>query len=381
MMQHPGLPLPRNRERKQRDTGEKAIGGHGSVFQRATQELLGGMLLLAILLLLAALILLFSAFLLPARAAAQQRETDVAGARTTTMASARLLAHADSLLPTDTLRAIDTAEKALDIARAEGAAIDVARALDWLIPVYEKHGSLDRTYRCLVEQSEVRDSLLSEENAEQVRRLAEKYEEKRKEEEVTLLERDQQLRALELKRRDDELARTRLLAARRMREIQSLAKERDIRHLELAGRQDALALRASTLALQKEENLRRGQELSLQEAALEREQLWRGIAGAGLLTLLLLLGSRYWDFRNRKRAITLREEAAVYRARVAEGQAQAEAAAAERRQKQAQQEFSSRLIVAQEEERNRIAGALHDGISQDLIIMKFRAAMALKDAA
>jgi signal transduction histidine kinase len=366
-------------KQEKHDSGHTTVSAAESLSHRATQQLLSGMLLLCILLLFLVLLLLFTAFLIPETAAAQEGKTAVPASRTETNTPAQLLAQADALLSTDSLRAIAAAEEALDLARAEGAAAEVARALDWLIPVYEERGILDRVYHCLVEKSEVGDSLLSEENAEQVRRLAEKYEVQRKSGEVALLEREKQLRVLELKRRDDDLTRTRLHAARRLRELASLARERDIRQLELTGKEDALALRASSLALQREENVRRGEELSLQEAALEREQLWRGIAGAGLLALLFLLGSRYWNFRNRKRAIALREEAAIYKARAVEARALEEAAAAERRQKQAQQEFASRLIVAQEEERNRIAGALHDGISQDLIIMKFRAAMALKD--
>jgi signal transduction histidine kinase/ligand-binding sensor domain-containing protein len=45
----------------------------------------------------------------------------------------------------------------------------------------------------------------------------------------------------------------------------------------------------------------------------------------------------------------------------------------------AQQEFSRRLIESQEQERQRIAGELHDGLGQSLLVIKSRALLALKD--
>jgi signal transduction histidine kinase/ligand-binding sensor domain-containing protein len=47
-------------------------------------------------------------------------------------------------------------------------------------------------------------------------------------------------------------------------------------------------------------------------------------------------------------------------------------------QRAAQQEFSRRLIESQEQERRRLAGELHDGLGQELLIARNRALMALR---
>jgi signal transduction histidine kinase len=243
----------------------------------------------------------------------------------------------------------------------------------------ERDSALAREYRRLVTASEEHDSLLSAENRAQVQRLTEEYDSDRKTEELALLEKEKQRNELELAARGALLEQRQQEKREKERDIRRLQQEQDIRTLELDSARSHLAIRDVQLARQKEEHVRGQDALAVQEAGLQRERTWRGIAGAGLLAVLLFLGSGYWSFRNRRTAAALREQAATDRARMLEARVFAEAAAAERRQKEAQQEFAARLIVAQEDERNRIAGALHDGISQDLIITKFRAAMAMKD--
>lgn len=52
-----------------------------------------------------------------------------------------------------------------------------------------------------------------------------------------------------------------------------------------------------------------------------------------------------------------------------------------RRQRGAREDFSRRLIEAQEHERRRIAGALHDGLGQQLLVIRNRALLALRSDA
>lgn len=55
--------------------------------------------------------------------------------------------------------------------------------------------------------------------------------------------------------------------------------------------------------------------------------------------------------------------------------------AATLRHRRAQEEFARQLIESQEHERKRIAGELHDGLGQDLLVVKNRALVALQDPA
>jgi signal transduction histidine kinase len=52
--------------------------------------------------------------------------------------------------------------------------------------------------------------------------------------------------------------------------------------------------------------------------------------------------------------------------------------AAARRTRAAQEEFARRLIESQEHERKRIAGELHDGLGQELLVVRNRALLALR---
>ncbi|MBN1448937.1 MAG: hypothetical protein JXA28_13490 [Bacteroidetes bacterium] len=237
-------------------------------------------------------------------------------------------------------------------------------------------GALEQEFHRLVQEAKDKDSALTALNREQVHELTERYEEAREEQQIALFEREKRQRDLRLAQREDELMRRRMQREEQERDIRLLAREKEIRQLELESREAELRRQQELMFRQNEERIRRKDTLRMQTLRMERESMLRGITGAGLLAVLLFLGGGYWNFRSRREAARLREEAAANRVHLVEAKAFAEAAAAEQRERTAQQEFTARLIVAQEEERSRIAGALHDGVSQDLIIMKFRATMA-----
>jgi len=239
----------------------------------------------------------------------------------------------------------------------------------------------EREYHRLVTEAEERDSMLTALNRRQVEELAARYETKRREREIALLEREQRQRELQLAQREADIALMRQRREERKRETELLAQEQSIRQLELQRTQDALTARQLKLLEQHEERVRNQDTLRLQEIALERASLQRGVIGTGIVIVLLLLAVGYQMFRRRRTVMQLREQHAARHANILETQLQTDAAAAESRRITAEREFAMQLIRAQEEERSRIAGALHDGISQDLIIMKFRAAMAQKDDA
>jgi len=76
-----------------------------------------------------------------------------------------------------------------------------------------------------------------------------------------------------------------------------------------------------------------------------------------------------WWFRVAAGVVILGLLAALYQRRVG----------ALKRDRRLQQEFSSRLMESQENERKRIAGELHDSLGQNLLVIRNRALMGLKD--
>ena len=78
-----------------------------------------------------------------------------------------------------------------------------------------------------------------------------------------------------------------------------------------------------------------------------------------------------WWFRAGAAAMVIAVIARSYRRRIT----------ALKREQQAQQEFSRQLLESQENERKRIAGELHDSLGQDLLVIRNRALLGLKDGA
>lgn len=100
--------------------------------------------------------------------------------------------------------------------------------------------------------------------------------------------------------------------------------------------------------------------------AANRDGVWNE-AGTELLLRVAAPVWNAWWFRLTVMAVLLGTVAAVLRRRdIIAG-----------RRRVAQEEFSRRLIESQEHERKRIAGELHDGLGQELLVVKNRALLAL----
>ncbi|MBE0643180.1 MAG: tetratricopeptide repeat protein [Bacteroidetes bacterium] len=239
----------------------------------------------------------------------------------------------------------------------------------------------------------VEDSMFSQRSIEQINELTVRYETEKKDQQIGLLGKDKRIADLELLRRAEELERQRLLGMQREQKMEMLAQQREIQDLTLARQKDELALSRSDLALNRAENARKQQTLDLQASLLSRETLLRNAAITGLFLVVLLAMFIVRGLRDKRRAAALRASSAEYQAQAAAAQAessraQADAAEAreqavraesERKAREIQEAFAWQLITSQEQERKRIAGSLHDGIGQDLLIIKHRAMMALEE--
>lgn len=225
----------------------------------------------------------------------------------------------------------------------------------------------------------VQDSIRARQNRKQFTELTMRFETERMQNQIELMEKDRQIGDMELARRSEELEQQQLRARQQQQAITLLESDREIRRLELARQQSELELNSSTLALNHAEIEKKQRELDLQSATLARETLLRYALLTGALLFLFVAGLVLRNLRDKRRASAIQAETAEYKARAAAAEAHALQAESERMAREAQQAFSKQLIAEQEQERKRIAGALHDSIGQDLLIIKHRAIMALDE--
>jgi len=86
----------------------------------------------------------------------------------------------------------------------------------------------------------------------------------------------------------------------------------------------------------------------------------------------------FWRMHDRRRQSELRAEAAEYKEQAARAEAMQLQAEHERAQHEAQRAYTRRLLESQEIERKRIATELHDGVGQDILVIKNRALLGLQ---
>ncbi|MBN1448754.1 MAG: tetratricopeptide repeat protein, partial [Bacteroidetes bacterium] len=224
------------------------------------------------------------------------------------------------------------------------------------------------------------DSVYNVETVQRINELSAAYEADRRERAIAMHEAERGIDSLELLRRGQALTEQRMLLHRRQQEKTLLAQDDALQRLRLARAEDTLSMRADAITRGRAESAKEQRWLQLQQASIARNELYRNtlLGGLGVTLLLTLLFLR--ALRNRRIAAELRTEAAELRVSAAEAMAAKQQAEIARRENEMQRRFTARLIASQEQERKRIAGALHDGIGQDLLIIKHRALMALEDA-
>ncbi len=270
-------------------------------------------------------------------------------------------------------------DSSLVLAKEINAKTWIAKACKKLSRLYYEQGEFEKAFVYQKEYLAIKDTILNEENLKQVNELTIRYEAERKEKQIALLEKDRQIGALELQHRDEELVRQGLIAIQHGQQIDLLERDREIQDLELDQRTSELALNKSDLALNRAENEKKQREIELQTAEIEWGTLLRNAVIVVFILFVIAAGLGFRSLRDKRRATGLRAESAEYKARAAEARTHELRAESERKEKEIQGAFTRQLIASQEQERKRIAGALHDGIGQDLLIIKHRSMMALED--
>jgi len=270
-------------------------------------------------------------------------------------------------------------EAALEVVQRRGSRGSLRQHYRLLAEHHARMGDFGKAIAFRRRFTALKDSLLNEQAVRRINELTAAYEAERRERIITLLRAERSIDSLELLQRERTLMQQRLLLIKQRQEKELLAQENALQRLQLARAADTLNMHAETIARRRAESAKQQRRLQLQQATLARDVLNRNSLLGGLAVTLLLALLFLRALRSRRVAAELRTEAVELHVRAAEAMAAKQQAEIAHRESELQRLFTTRLIDSQEQERKRIAGALHDGIGQDLLIIKHRALMALDD--
>lgn len=262
--------------------------------------------------------------------------------------------------------------RALEIAEDIGAGREVRDAERILSEIAAAKGDFQSAYEHHRRLKLLNDSLFNEENLRQINELSAEFEHETQQQRIRSLEREKKIHTLELARQSDALLRRRLEQERAEQHMQIQALQLD---------SSRKALRIEQLdhrhAAEEADNLRQREALKAAQLDRQRFIVYALIAGVFLLLMIGILLQR--RARAKRQHAALRAEAAELQARAADAESHRIAAQHAQKEKEAQRQFARGLIRAQEDERARIANDLHDSLGQELVVIKNRTLLALRD--
>jgi signal transduction histidine kinase/tetratricopeptide (TPR) repeat protein len=260
--------------------------------------------------------------------------------------------------------------RALELAKQNNSKANLSRAFHALSEHYERLGDSTRALGYFKAHAAVKDSFLQQKSLESMNQLTMQYDSEKKLQQINNQQHQLAFQKSEIERKQEQLTIQYLKSLHEKQthklELARRTAERDAQRTE----KEAKLLKVQSLTKEKE----------YQASLTSRAQSFNNalLAGFALLLVIGFLGMK--RIQDKKRAATLRAEAAEYQARALKAETVAIVSEAERRRKEEMEEFAHRLIKSQEQERARIARELHDSLGQELLVIKNQAHMALHEA-
>lgn len=277
--------------------------------------------------------------------------------------------------------AIILATQALERARERGDRDIEMTALYYLSAYSEKKGNFPKAYESLRLAASLRDTTMNAENLRSINEMEAKYSSAEKQRAIAQLEAEKQAQMFALAQKENQLAAQRFAAERNRHHAEILKQDRQLQQLELERSRRDLELRDNELKLHKLWKDKLTSERNYEASIASRETSLRNVLLLGLLMTLAVGFLSFKRIQSRRREAVLKAEAAEYRMKAAEAQALAMQVEIERRERNTQRRYTKQLIDTQERDRKRIAGALHDSLGQELLVIKNRTLHALQNVA
>jgi serine phosphatase RsbU (regulator of sigma subunit) len=174
------------------------------------------------------------------------------------------------------------------IAREVGYKVALKAAYLGLASVYEKLGNPKDALEYYKQYTSIKDSILNQENSAKLIEMETRFETEKKEKEIALLTKGQEIQALQARQQQFELDKQRLEAQQQRLEAEQRKKE--------------IALKENELQSEKLLSEAKSKELKIQAAEVENHRIIRNVVTAGLLVALALALLLVIGFRQKMKA-------------------------------------------------------------------------------